>query len=102
MFDVKTIATSAITTIVVIVALSVAGLVGGNDQTLGAAYRMPNSDLSAKSLAAYNPSATSTTYVYSGGSSVGGKIILEDTDGAGCTGISALNGTVTGVTETCP
>lgn len=101
MFDFKTIITSALTAIVVVV---LSGLVGGtsSDSELGAAYRLPNSDVTAKSLASYNPSATSTMYSYSGAANVGGSVILEDTDAAGCTAISALNGTVSGVTVTCP
>ena len=47
-------------------------------------------------------SATSTAYIYSTTASIGGQIILEDADGAGCTGITALNGTLTSVTVTCP
>lgn len=99
MFDLKQILTSLIVSVVVVVGF---GLVGGNDDSLGAAYRMPNSDLSAKSLAAYNPSASSTAYIYSGAANVGGMVIVEDTDAAGCTSIGALNGTVVAATVTCP
>lgn len=46
--------------------------------------------------------ATSTQYVYSTHASRGGSIILEDVDAAGCTEITALNGTLTAQTVTCP
>ena len=51
-----------------------------------------------------NPShtGTSTMYIYSPTAAFGGEVILEDSDGAGCTSITALNGTVTGITVTCP
>lgn len=99
MFDLKTIATSLIVSVFVVVAF---GMVGGNDESLGAAYRMPNSDLSAKSLAAYNPTASSTAYLYSGGANVGGMVIVEDTDADGCSSIAALDGTVVSATVACP
>lgn len=47
-------------------------------------------------------SATSTLTISSGGSAVGGRIILEDMDGAGCSEIAILNGTVAAKTVTCP
>lgn len=100
MFDFKTIVTAALTSIVVVV---LSGLVGGNQSDqLGAAWRNPNSDFSAKSLSAYNPSATSTTYIYSGAANVGGAVIVEDTDAAGCSSIAALNGTVVSASVACP
>jgi hypothetical protein len=46
--------------------------------------------------------ASSTIYLFSSAASKGGSIILEDTDGAGCTEISALNGVLTAATVTCP
>ena len=46
--------------------------------------------------------ASSTPYIYSTAASKGGSIILEDTDGAGCTEVSALNGVLTAATVTCP
>ena len=48
--------------------------------------------------------ATTTLTISSASTSpaVGGQIIVEDTDGAGCTAIYALNGTVIGETVTCP
>jgi len=46
---------------------------------------------------------TSTMYIYSNDAGTfGGEIILEDSDGAGCTSIYVLNGTITGETVTCP
>ena len=45
---------------------------------------------------------TGSLYIDSTTASKGGRIVLEDTDGAGCTAITALNGTVSGTTITCP
>ena len=45
---------------------------------------------------------TSTIYIYSDTAGFGGEIILEDDDGAGCTSITVLNGTISGITVTCP
>lgn len=49
-----------------------------------------------------NQSATSTLIISSGGTAVGGRIILEDHDGAGCSEIAILNGTIAAKTVTCP
>jgi len=47
--------------------------------------------------------ASSTVYIYDASdSSVGGQIILEDTDGAGCTVLSAINGVLVADTIACP
>lgn len=46
--------------------------------------------------------ATSSVYIYSTDSGKGGAIILEDTDGAGCTQLTTLNGVGTFATVTCP
>lgn len=46
--------------------------------------------------------ATSSVYIYSTAASKGGSIILEDSDGAGCTEVMALNGTLSAITVTCP
>lgn len=99
MFDLKQILTAFIVSVVVVVGF---GLIGSNDDSLGAAYRMPNSDLSAKSLAAYNPTSTSTVYLYSGLSNVGGAVIVEDSDGSGCSTITANGGVINTATSTCP
>lgn len=45
---------------------------------------------------------TSTTYISATAASVGGRIILEDHDGAGCSEIAILNGTIAAKTVTCP
>lgn len=45
---------------------------------------------------------TSTQYIYSETSGSGGAIILEDSDGAGCSEIGVLNGVVWAQTVTCP
>ncbi len=47
-------------------------------------------------------SATSTVTVSSDSASSGGRIILEDSDGAGCSEIYILDGTVISATVTCP
>lgn len=47
-------------------------------------------------------SSTSTLYMTNSTASAGATIILEDTDGAGCTGITALNGILTAATVACP
>lgn len=46
--------------------------------------------------------ATTTVVVSTGAATKGGRIILEDIDGAGCSEISALDGTLTAKTVTCP
>jgi hypothetical protein len=46
--------------------------------------------------------ATSSQYMYSTASGKGAQIIMEDMDGAGCTGIVTLNGTITSGIVTCP
>ncbi len=45
---------------------------------------------------------TSTITVKATAASTGGRIILEDSDGAGCSEIYILNGTVISATVTCP
>lgn len=50
----------------------------------------------------YDSTATSTAYINSGGSGLGGRIIIEDNDGAGCTAITTIDGTVNGATVACP
>lgn len=49
-----------------------------------------------------SPTATSTVYVSSDGAGLGGRIILEDIDAAGCTEVTALNGVLTAQIVTCP
>lgn len=56
----------------------------------------------ATKLDVYNSTATSSAYIYSGGAGLGGRLILEDTDGAGCTEVTALDGVLTAATVTCP
>lgn len=45
--------------------------------------------------------ASSTALITSGGAG-GGRLILEDSDGAGCSEIYILNGTIISATVTCP
>ena len=49
-----------------------------------------------------NITGTSTLYISSRSGTLGGRIVLEDSDGGGCTVISALDGTLTAATVTCP
>ena len=46
--------------------------------------------------------ATTTVQVMSSGAGLGGRFILEDTDGAGCSEITALNGVLSAKIVTCP
>jgi hypothetical protein len=109
MFDFKQIITSLIVALVVVIG---AGLIGDN-QSVGGGTRFPSGlsadgtlpstgEVRGTSMTTYNPTATSSTYVHSGASSVGGQLIVEDTDGAGCSAITALNGAVVVGTVTCP
>ena len=50
----------------------------------------------------YDASATSDFYIESGGAGLGGRIIIEDTDGAGCTALTTLNGVLTAAIIACP
>ncbi len=50
----------------------------------------------------HDPSATTTMQITSGGAGLGGRMVVEDVDGAGCTEITALNGAVSAKTITCP
>ncbi len=50
----------------------------------------------------YNDVGTSTMYMSSGLSGVGSELILEDSDGAGCSAIMVLNGNITATTVACP
>lgn len=45
---------------------------------------------------------TSTLHVYSKTAGFGGRVILEDSDAAGCTELYTLNGVLTAATITCP
>lgn len=56
----------------------------------------------ATSLDIYNSTATSTAYIYSGGAGLGGRLILEDVDAAGCTEITALDGVLSAAIVACP
>lgn len=47
-------------------------------------------------------SATTTAVFSTGAAAKGARFILEDIDGAGCTEVSALNGTLTAKVVTCP
>jgi hypothetical protein len=49
-----------------------------------------------------NPTATTTLIISTGAASKGGRIILEDHDGAGCSEVTVLNGTLATKTVTCP
>jgi hypothetical protein len=59
-------------------------------------------DTPATELQINSSTATSTLYMTSDSAGKGGRIILEDSDGAGCTQITALNGTLSASIVTCP
>ncbi len=46
--------------------------------------------------------ATTTLFLESGGTGLGGRIIIEDTDGAGCSVLTTLDGVLTVDTIACP
>jgi len=50
----------------------------------------------------YDASATSDFYIESGGAGLGGRIIIEDTDGAGCSVLTTLDGGLTVDIIACP
>lgn len=50
----------------------------------------------------YNPTATSTAYIYSGGSGFGARIIMEDEGGGACTAITTSAGIINSAVITCP
>lgn len=104
MFDIKTIVTSLVVSVLVVVG---AGMVSDNqtdNAPLGALSRMPNTDFVARSVTASTTSttATSTISVMGASATQGGQIIVKDTDALGCSSIAALNGTVISRTITCP
>jgi hypothetical protein len=77
----------------------VSGNISGN---IGFADSVEKVDYINGLFKVYKNTATSTAYIYSGSAGLGGRLILEDVDGAGCTEISALNGTLIGATKACP
>lgn len=81
----KTIATAAVTAIVVVV---LSGLVGGNQPGVGGATRFPNSDLQASSV------KTSGGDLYVGDSGATGCIVMQDSDDGGLSYVTILNGTL--------
>lgn len=102
MFDIKTIVTSLVVSLVVVFG---AGLVSDNQaESLGAVTRMPNVDLVTKSLTASttSTSATSTIYATTRSATQGGMIILKDSDGAGCSTLAMNGGATVLSTITCP
>lgn len=56
----------------------------------------------ANQLEVHAATGTTTISVIAEAASTGARIIIEDSDGAGCTEIYALNGTLTSVTVACP
>ena len=74
MFDLKTIATAAVTAVLVVM---LSGLVGGNQSGVGGSTRFPNSDMLVKSFELSNGSATTSL--------VTGKICLTATEADGGT-----------------
>jgi hypothetical protein len=78
---------------------------GGTLQTgltvFGGATTTATSTLRGVNITGSNTS-TSTQYIYSKTAGFGGRIILEDSDAAGCTEVWALNGVLVAATITCP
>ena len=79
--------------------------------TVGTATLFAGSDMNRVGVGTTTPldifmvehqTATTTVVISTGAATKGGRIILEDIDGAGCTEVSALNGTLTAITVTCP
>lgn len=102
MFDIKTIVTALVVSVVVVFG---AGLVGGNQpEELGAITRMPNVDLVARNIVASTTvtSATGTVFITSRSTTQGGEVVVRDADGAGCSAFGASNGVVVARTITCP
>jgi hypothetical protein len=56
----------------------------------------------ADTVTVYKVTDTSTIYVSSGAANKGGRIVLEDSDGSGCSVISMANGVLTEATVDCP
>jgi hypothetical protein len=102
MFDIKTIVTALVVSLLVVFGGSLVGNQSGNE--LGAANRLVNSDFTMRDLAVKQTSltSTSTVYVTSSSATQGGRVILEDSDGSGCSQVTVANGTVAGSTITCP
>lgn len=73
--------------------------VDSTNNRVGIGTTTPLTDLQVEAA-----NATSTLYVLNSSTTAatGGRIILEDTDGAGCSQITILNGTVISATVTCP
>jgi hypothetical protein len=103
MFDIKTIVTSLVVSIVVVLG---AGLVSDNQAggELGAITRMPNVDFVTKSLTASTTSttATSTISAMTRSATQGGVLILKDSDGSGCSSLAMNGGATVLGTITCP
>lgn len=86
-----------------------AGCMGGScrsglSNTFNLAYTSGvgiNEPSPAAALEINQPTGTTTIQALSTTAAVGSRIILEDTDGAGCTELSALNGVVTAKIVTC-
>ena len=83
MFNLKTIATAAVTAVLVVM---LSGLVGGNQSGVGGSTRFPNSDLEASSLKTTGGDMTI------GESGSTGCIVMRDSDDGDVSYVTILNG----------
>ncbi len=107
--------------IIVIVAVVISVMVGGNQsapiggatgqQFRGTITAIDGIDVGSRqefsvdrtgALTINERTGTTTAYLKAVASSKGGRLILEDSDGAGCSELYALNGSLTTATVTCP
>ena len=70
---------------------------GARDQ-----FSVSNTGVMTTQLNILEATGTSTISVKATAASTGARLILEDSDGAGCSEIYVLNGTVISATVTCP
>lgn len=87
MFDLRTVVTSGVTAVLVVLLMSMVGF--SNQPGAGGDTRFPNSNLSASSL----KSADGDLYVGETGGTA--CLVLQDSDDGGSTYVTALNGTLT-------
>ena len=70
---------------------------GARDQ-----FSVSNTGVMTTQLNILEATGTSTISVKATAASTGARLILEDSDGAGCSELYVLNGTLTTATVTCP
>lgn len=94
----STLAVTGATTLSASTTVGTATLFAGDDMNRVGAGTTTPLDL----LHVENQTATTTVVVSTGAATKGGRLIIEDVDGAGCTEVSALNGVLAAKTVTCP